>query len=379
MAPLASPGGRCEAGPLWYIKHMESPLSHKPDLRDLRPQQVQDILTSLGEKPFRARQVLRWLYKNAAPDFETMSDLAKPLRQRLSQVARLTALIPAKVEEAGDGTKKLLYQLDDGARIESVLIPEEDHHTLCVSSQVGCRQGCAFCRMATLGFTRNLRPAEITDQVLVARRLVGQDRPLTNLVFMGMGEPLDNMSALLISLEHILGESGLQMSQRRVTISTVGMADRLADFGRATPAALAVSLNAANEGLRSKLMPINRRFSLATLKAALLSYPLKPTRRITLEYVLLGGVNDRPAHAVELARWCRGLKCKVNLIPFNPHEGAEFQAPTKVDVQIFQEILISEHITALLRRSRGADISAACGQLAAQTALAEWNEEGDLF
>jgi 23S rRNA (adenine2503-C2)-methyltransferase len=354
---------------------MEAHPTHKPDLRDLRPQQVQDLLTSLGEKPFRARQVLRWLYKNAAPDFETMSDLAKPLRQRLSQVACLTHMVPQQVEEAGDGTQKLLYVLDDGARIESVLIPEEDHHTLCVSSQVGCRQGCAFCRTATLGFSRNLRPAEITGQVLAARHLVDEARPLTNLVFMGMGEPLDNMASLLISLEHILGETGLQMSQRRVTISTVGLADRLADLGRATPAALAVSLNAANEGLRSKLMPINRRFSLATLKAALLSYPLKPTRRITLEYVLLGGVNDRPAHALELARWCRGLKCKVNLIPFNPHEGADFQAPSEADVQIFQEILIGEHVTALLRRSRGADISAACGQLAARAALDDWEEE----
>lgn len=356
---------------------MEQTTPHKQDLRDLRPQQVQELVTSLGEKPFRARQVLRWLYKNAAQDFESMSDLAKPLRQRLSQVARLTAMTPSQVEEAGDGTRKLLYLLEDGARIESVLIPEADHHTLCVSSQVGCRQGCAFCRTATLGFSRNLRPAEITGQVLAARGLVDAERPLTNLVFMGMGEPLDNLVSLLISLEHILGESGLQMSQRRVTISTVGLADRLADLGRGTPAALAVSLNAANEGLRSKLMPVNRRFSLASLKAALLAYPLKPTRRITLEYVLLGGVNDRPAHAVELARWCRGLKCKVNLIPFNPHEGAEFSAPLETDVQVFQEVLISEHITALLRRSRGADISAACGQLAARAGviLDDWDEE----
>lgn len=354
---------------------METPPAHKPDLRDLRPQQVQDLLTGLGEKPFRARQVLRWLYKNAAPDFQTMSDLAKPLRQRLSQVARLTNLQPQQVEEAADGTKKLLYVLEDGQRIESVLIPEEDHHTLCVSSQVGCRQGCAFCRTATLGFSRNLRPAEITGQVLAARRLVDDARPLTNLVFMGMGEPLDNLGSLLISLEHILGETGLQMSQRRVTVSTVGLADRLADLGRGTPAALAVSLNAPNDSLRSRLMPINRRFSLATLKAALLAYPLKPTRRITLEYVLLGGVNDRPQQAVELARWCRGLKCKVNLIVFNPHEGAQFSAPAEADVQLFQEILLGEHVTALLRKSRGADISAACGQLAARAGAVEEGEE----
>ncbi len=347
---------------------------HKPDLRDLRSSQVQELVVSLGEKPFRARQVLRWLYKGAAPDFETMSDLNKSLRGRLAERSRLTTLRPARVEEAADGTRKLLYELEDGARIEGVLIPEEDHHTLCVSSQVGCRQGCQFCRTASLGFTRNLRPAEITGQVLTARALVDEARPLTNLVFMGMGEPLDNLGSLLISLEHILGESGLQMSQRRVTVSTVGLADRLADLGRGTPAALAVSLNAPGDALRSRLMPINRRFSLATLKAALLAYPLKPTRRITLEYVLLGGVNDRPAQALELARWCRGLKCKVNLIPFNPHQGAGFVAPAEADVQTFQEILIGEHVTALLRRSRGADIAAACGQLAARARAAEEGE-----
>lgn len=350
---------------------MQAQPSHKPDLRDLRPQQVQDLLVSLGEKPFRARQVLRWLYKNAAPDFETMSDLAKPLRQRLAQVSRLTTLEPAQVDQAADGTRKLLYVLEDGARIESVLIPEEDHHTLCVSSQVGCRQGCKFCRTASLGFGRNLRPAEIVGQVLAARGLADEARPLTNLVFMGMGEPLDNLGSLLIALEHILGESGLQMSQRRVTVSTVGLADRLADLGNGTPAALAVSLHAANDALRGQLMPVNKRFPLPVLRKALSAYPLKPTRRITLEYVLLGGVNDRPQHAVELARWCKGLKCKVNLIAFNPHEGAEFAAPDPADVNIFQEILLSEHITALLRRSRGADIAAACGQLAARALAAQ--------
>jgi 23S rRNA (adenine2503-C2)-methyltransferase len=255
-----------------------------------------------------------------------------------------------------------------------VLIPEEDHHTLCVSSQVGCAQGCKFCRTASLGFTRSLRPAEIVGQVLFARTQVDERRPLTNLVFMGMGEPLANLGNLLVALAHIMGEHGLQMSQRRVTISTVGLADRLADLGRGTPAALAISLNAANEGLRSRLMPVNRRFSLATLKACLLAYPLKPTRRITLEYVLLGGVNDRPEHARELVAWARGLKCKVNLIPFNHHEGSLFCAPDEADARAFQKALIASNMTALLRRSRGREIGAACGQLAARALAAE--EEG---
>ncbi len=348
----------------------------RPDLRDLTPQQVQDLVVSLGEKPFRARQVLRWLYKGAAGDFEAMSDLAKGLRQRLHEVSRLTWLTPQAVGESGDGTRKLLYALDDGARIESVLIPEEDHHTLCVSSQVGCAQGCKFCKTATLGFRRNLRPAEIVGQVLTARTMVDEARPLTNLVFMGMGEPLDNLDNLLIALGHILGEHGLQMSQRKVTISTVGLADKLAALGRGTPAALAVSLNVPNDALRSRIMPVNRRFSLSTLKASLLAYPLKPTRRVTLEYVLLGGVNDRPEHARELIAWTRGLKCKVNLIPFNPHDGAAFTAPREEDVLAFQEILIAGNLTALLRRSRGREIGAACGQLAARAMAAE-EEEGE--
>jgi 23S rRNA (adenine2503-C2)-methyltransferase len=338
----------------------------KLDLRDLPAQEVQDLLVGLGEKPFRARQVLNWLYKQGANSIEEMTDLSKGLRERLSQAASLRRMEPARVETSQDGTRKLLFELADGARVESVLIPEADHHTLCVSSQAGCRQGCRFCRTASLGFQRDLTPAEIIGQVLVARAMCAEERPLTNLVFMGMGEPLDNLDNLCVALEHILGDHGLQMSQRRVTVSTVGLVDRLAELGRRTPAALAVSLNAPNDELRSRLMPVNQRFPLAMLKEALLDYPLKPTRRITLEYVLLAGVNDQPVHARELARWVHGLKCKVNLIAFNPHDGAEFGRPDDATIERFQEILIDKHITALLRASRGSDISAACGQLAAK-------------
>ncbi len=339
----------------------------KPDLRDLGAQEVQDLLTGLGEKPFRARQVLNWLYKQGARSIADMTDLSKGLRQRLGRAARLDWLEPARIETSADGTRKLLFTLADGRLVESVLIPEADHHTLCVSSQVGCRQGCRFCRTATLGFKRNLTPAEITGQVLAARRLCDQARPLTNLVFMGMGEPLDNLDNLLVSLEHILGDHGLQMSQRKVTVSTVGLVPRLAELGRRTPAALAVSLNAPNDELRSRLMPVNQRHPLAELKQALQAYPLKPTRRITLEYVLLAGVNDQPQHARQLAKWVHGLKCKINLIAFNPHPGAEYERPDQAAVERFQQILLDKHLTALLRASRGTDISAACGQLAAKT------------
>ncbi len=337
----------------------------RPDLRDLSAYQVQELMVGLGEKPFRARQLLGWLYAKGARRIDDMTDLSKALRARLAGAARLADLTPAKVQVSADGTRKLLFVLADGARIESVLIPEEDHSTLCVSSQAGCRQACAFCRTASLGLMRNLAPSEITGQVLAARRLAEAARPLTNLVFMGMGEPLDNLDNLLVGLSHILGDHGLAMSQRKVTVSTVGLVDALPRLGRESDCSLAVSLNAPNDELRSRLMPVNRRFGLAELHGALAAFPLKPTRRVTLEYVLLAGVNDRPEHARQLARWVHGLRVKVNLIPFNPHPGSRFAAPDPADVERFQKELIDRHLTALLRRPRGTDIAAACGQLAA--------------
>ncbi|MCB2225785.1 MAG: 23S rRNA (adenine(2503)-C(2))-methyltransferase RlmN [Desulfarculaceae bacterium] len=337
-----------------------------PELRDLSAAQVQELVVSLGEKPYRARQLLQWLYPHGASSIEDMTTLSKAFRTRLAGAARLGLMEPAMVERSTDGTRKMLFWLEDGAAVESVIIPEADHSTLCVSSQVGCKMGCAFCRTATLGFRRNLRPSEILGQVLAARRLVDEAHPLTNLVFMGMGEPLDNLPNLSIALSHILGSHGLAMSQRKVTVSTVGLVDKLPALAAAAPAALAVSLSAAEDALRDRLMPINKRWNLAALKKALTAYPLKPTRRITFEYVLLGGVNDRPEQAVALAKWLKGLPAKVNLIAFNPHEGAAFSPPTPQALEAFQNELISRHVTAIVRKSRGADISAACGQLAAK-------------
>jgi 23S rRNA (adenine2503-C2)-methyltransferase len=345
-----------------------SPASQKPELRDLTAAQVQDLVVSLGEKPYRARQLLQWLYKHGAASCEEMTSLGKAFRRRLAGAARLGRMEPVAVEASADGTQKLLFRLEDGQAVESVLIPEADHSTLCVSSQVGCKMGCAFCRTATLGFKRNLTPAEILGQVLAARRMVAAARPLTNLVFMGMGEPLDNLPNLTVALSHILGSHGVAMSLRKVTISTAGMVDKLPALARATPAALAVSLSAPDDELRNRLMPINRRWNLAALKKALAAYPLKPTRRITFEYVLLGGVNDRPEQAAALAAWLKGLPAKVNLIAFNPHPGAAFDPPAPEAVEAFQAELIARHVTAIVRKSRGADIAAACGQLAAREA-----------
>lgn len=346
-----------------------NPLDDKrPELRDLSPARVQELVVSLGQKAYRARQVLQWLYQHGAESFEQMTSLSKVFRERLAKAARLDKMEPALVEASADGTRKLLFKLNDGAAVESVLIPEEDHSTLCVSSQVGCRMGCAFCRTATLGFKRNLRPSEIMGQVLAARRLTEAERPLTNIVFMGMGEPLDNLPSVSLALGHLLGSHGLAMSQRKVTVSTAGVVEKLPALAAASPAALAVSLNAPDDELRGRLMPVNRRWNLDALKKALLAYPLKPTRRITFEYVLLGGVNDQPEQAVALARWLDGLRAKVNLIAFNPHEGAAFERPSEAAVEAFQGELIERHITAIVRQSRGVDISAACGQLAGKEA-----------
>ncbi|MDR1397422.1 MAG: 23S rRNA (adenine(2503)-C(2))-methyltransferase RlmN [Desulfarculales bacterium] len=339
------------------------------DLRDLSKQELALLLEEMGEKPFRLGQLLRWLYRGRARGVSAMSDLSQDLRRRLSQRAGLTQMTPERVLLSKDGARKLIFPAGEGQAIESVLIPEEDHYTLCLSTQVGCRMACAFCRTGQMGFSRNLRPGEISGQILSALDLLGDESlPLTNLVFMGMGEPLDNLDNLLPALEHILSSEGLGFSQRRVTVSTAGLPGELERLGRATPASLAVSINAPDDELRDRLMPVNRRFNLDDLKAVLLNYPLKPTRRITLEYVLLAGINDHPAQARQLAMWCRGLRCKVNLIPFNSHSGAQWRAPENNTVLAFQEILASHNLTALVRRSRGRDVAAACGQLAGEAA-----------
>jgi 23S rRNA (adenine2503-C2)-methyltransferase len=337
------------------------------DLRSLSREQLAGLFAGMGEKPFRLNQLLGWLYRGRARDFSAMSDLSKALRLRLSQETALAWLELGQVLTSGDGTRKLIFPLADGWRVESVLIPEEDHYTLCLSTQAGCRMGCAFCRTGQAGLGRNLSAWEISGQILSAQALIEQDPlPLTNLVFMGMGEPLDNLDNLLISLEHILSSRGLGFSQRRVTVSTAGLLEQIQSLGQASPVSLAISLNAADDQLRSRLMPVNRRYGLDDLKAVLLTYPLKPTRRITIEYILLAGVNDSLEQAQALAGWCRGLRCKINLIPFNPHPGSPWQTPEEGRVLAFQEVLLRHNFTALLRRSRGQDVGAACGQLSGE-------------
>jgi len=335
------------------------------DLKDLTQAELEELMGSWGQAPFRARQVQKWLYKGVT-DLEAMTDVSKAVRELLRERTVLSRLLLVARQQSQDGCEKFSFRLEDGEVIESVLIPEEGHHTLCVSSQVGCAQGCRFCLTARRGFRRQLRPAEIVNQILAVRSLIPAKPAITNLVFMGMGEPLANFANLLKALTIILAPWGLNFSSRRVTVSTVGLAPQIPALGQAVPVNLAVSLNAPNDALRATLMPIARQYSLAEVLAACRAFPLPPHRRITFSYVLLKGINDALAQARELARLLRGLRAKINLISFNPHPLLPFQAPERETVLNFQDILVQAHYTALIRESRGADISAACGQLAGE-------------
>jgi 23S rRNA (adenine2503-C2)-methyltransferase len=344
----------------------------RPDLRSLPQVLLGTLLASIGERPFRARQVYRWLHRNGAAALDDMTDLPRTLRDTLRKRARLTTLERALEQRSVDGTIKWSWRTADGKLVESVYMPELDRKTLCVSSQVGCAVGCTFCLTGTMGLARNLTPGEIVDQVHRAnRRLVelgeGEGpRPLTNLVFMGMGEPLANYRNLKVALDLLLSEDGPNFSHRHVTVSTSGLVPVMRRLGEETQVKLAVSLNATTDAQRDLLMPINRRHPLAELLRACREFPMKQGRRITFEYVLLGGVNDTLEDAERLARLLRGVPSKVNLIPYNENPGLGFTAPAPEQVDRFRDVLLERNVTAVIRRNRGADISAACGQLAAE-------------
>jgi 23S rRNA (adenine2503-C2)-methyltransferase len=351
---------------------MVLPHDERPDLRALPPAPLAALVGSLGERPFRARQVFRWLHQKGAESLDEMTDVPRELRGALAARARLTVLGRASEQRSADGTIKWTWRTHDGKLVESVYMPEEDRRTLCVSSQVGCAVGCAFCMTATMGLARNLGPGEIVDQVHRAnRRLVELGvaegpRPITNLVFMGMGEPLANYPSLKVALDLLLAEDGPNFSHRRVTVSTSGVVPVMRRLGRETQVKLAVSLNATTDIQRAALMPINRRWPLADVLAACREFPAKNGRRITFEYVLLRGVNDSLDDARRLADLVRGIPAKVNLIPYNENPGLPFSAPAPVRVVEFQEALAARNLTVVVRKNRGRDIAAACGQLAAE-------------
>jgi 23S rRNA (adenine2503-C2)-methyltransferase len=329
-----------------------------------------DLLSSireLGESDFRAQQVWSWIWRKRCRRFEEMTNLSKDLRNRLAQSYTLRRPEVHTAQTSRDGTVKLLLELQDGVYIETVLIPERDHFTLCLSAQAGCALGCTFCSTGQMGLERNLRSGEILGQILAAQDyLQQQEHPfaLRNLVFMGMGEPLLNWGEVKKSLAVIRDDQGLDFSYRRTTVSTVGVPDALEAFAASGLASLAVSLHAPRQGLRERIMPkAAALFPLDRLLSTLSSLPLRARQRITVEYVLLGGVNDSLREAKELNKAVSGLRCKINLIAFNPAPGLPYGAPEPEAVLAFERYLWSKDKTVLLRKSKGRDIEAACGQL----------------
>jgi 23S rRNA (adenine2503-C2)-methyltransferase len=334
------------------------------DLKDLSLEGLEALIAGLGKEHYRARQIMRWLYRHGASSVEEMTDLAKELRATLGRTARISSARPLAVEHSGDGTRKYLFGLQDGAQVESVLIPDDDRLTLCISTQAGCAMGCRFCLTGMGGFARDLTPGEILDQIVGAARELGTTGRITNCVLMGMGEPLANYDRVKQALGIMASDLGFGLSRRRITLSTVGLIPQMQRlFAERVSCRLAVSLNAATQKVRAYLMPIARRYPLSALLEACRALPLPPRERITFEYVLIQGINDSEGDARELTRILRGIKCKVNLIPFNECPGIVFRSPGETAVLRFQKVLMEAGYTTIIRESRGRDISAACGQL----------------
>jgi 23S rRNA (adenine2503-C2)-methyltransferase len=341
------------------------------NLLDLDAAGLTAFFAEHGEKPFRAKQVLRWLHRFGASDFAAMTDIAKSLRQKLETIATIAAPQVISDRLSDDGTRKFLFDVGAGNAIETVFIPEDDRGTLCVSTQAGCALDCSFCSTGKQGFNRNLTVAEIIGQLWAANRALGADaageRVVSNVVLMGMGEPLANFENTLLALRLMLDDHAYGLSRRRVTVSTSGlvpMIDRLRDE---CPVALAVSLHAPTDALRDELVPINRKYPIAQLMAACLRYLEKAPRDfVTFEYVMLDGVNDSDACARDLLAATRGVPCKFNLIPFNPFPGSNYRRSPSPRIRRFAEILMAAGIVTTTRKTRGDDIAAACGQLAGQ-------------
>jgi len=342
-------------------------MTPKPNILDLSRPQLAGWFEKRGVGAYRASQVMKWLYQRQVDAFDAMTDLSKAHRLLLAAHFSIRRLALEEVAVSGDGSRKYLFRMADGAFIESVLMPERDHDTLCVSSQVGCAQGCLFCRTGSGGLHRNLSLGEIVSQIRDVRRDMAAPGKLTNIVFMGMGEPLANYARLTAALEIIADNRfGFGFAQRRITVSTAGLVPKMAALGRDAKVNLAVSLNATDDDTRNRLMPINRAYPLASLLAACREYPVPRGRRLTFEYILIRGINDSKDDARRLAKMLRPMRCKINLIPFNPHEGCGFERPEEQEVTNFQQLLLDAHYTAIVRQSKGQDISAACGQLRAR-------------
>ncbi len=342
------------------------------NLKALSKGELESYVREAGLPAYRSKQLLHWMYEKYVRSIDEITEFSKDLRQDLSMRAYISNLRLLKRQTSADGTEKFLFGLDDGESVESVLIPDEDRLTLCISSQVGCAMGCVFCLTGKLKLRRNLKAYEIVDQIISVVRIIGGEetkdqgalRRVTNIVFMGMGEPLANFDEVAEAIWRMT--ELMKISKRRITLSTSGIAPKILDLAQKAPRVnLAISLNATTDEVRNRIMPINNRYPLKVLLGACRKFPLEPRRRITFEYVMLGGINDSEEDAKRLIELLKGIPCKVNLIPFNPFNGCAINRPSEGNVLRFQEILLKGHITALIRKSKGQDILAACGQLKA--------------
>lgn len=344
-------------------------MSKKINLKSLSRDEISCFMQEQGLPKYRTDQILKWMYEKYAASMDEITEFSKELRIKLGETAFIGNLEVVKKERSSDGAEKYLFGLEDGHTIETVLIPDKDRLTLCVSSQVGCAMGCLFCITGRSGLVRDLKAWEIVDQVLSVNRLI-MPKKVTNIVLMGMGEPLGNFDEVVDALKRTISYIGI--SKRRITLSTAGLAPKIFELpGKAPDVNLAISLNAATDAVRDRIMPINRKYPLRALMDACRRFPLKPQRRLTFEYVLIAGVNDSAEDARMLIRLLRGIRCKINLIPLNPHDGSGLQRPSDAGVLAFQKILINNSMIALIRESRGQDILAACGQLRGSYAGAE--------
>jgi len=348
-----------------------SPKSEKINLLDLNRQQMREFFISLGEKPFRADQVMKWIYHYCSDDFDEMTDINKVLRNKLKQLTEIRAPEVAEEKRSADGTIKWAIRVGDQL-VETVYIPEDDRATLCVSSQVGCALECKFCSTAQQGFNRNLRVSEIIGQVWRAAKIIGAakvtgQRPITNVVMMGMGEPLLNLNNVVPAMEIMLDDFGFGLSKRRVTLSTSGVVPALDKLGDMIDVALAISLHAPNDTIRDEIVPINKKYNIATFLESVRRYLEKSNAnqgRVTIEYVMLDHINDSTDDAHQLAELLKDTPCKINLIPWNPFPGAPYGRSSNSRVDRFAKVLMSYGFTTIVRKTRGDDIDAACGQLA---------------
>lgn len=339
-------------------------MKEKIDLKNLTIKDLSSLITSLGKERYRAIQILRWLYKNGVHSIDEMTNLSKDFRRILNDIAFISRLDILKTEVSKDGTKKFLFELNDGKNIESVLIPDKKRLTLCISTQVGCAMGCKFCLTGKMGLKRNLNLSEILNQIIMVKESLSGKATITNIVMMGMGEPLNNYENCINSIEIMTSQEAFNFSSRKVTLSTVGLIPELERLSKEKVRfRLAISLNAPNDDKRTYLMPINRLHPLREILSICKRYPLRPRERITFEYVLLEEENDSPSDAKELARLLRGIPSKVNLIPLNEAPEIPFKRPSEERIRNFQKILLDKGLTAIVRTSKGNDISAACGQL----------------